>query len=428
MSASGFHLPRVAFLALAAGLLGVGSAGAQLGRDGSDLLDQARRLREVAAQKLEAEVRDTVRQSQSLEPARAIPLLQSALAKVEQDTNMTPERRDALKALVRGRLRALNVDARAPEKPDNVGRPDINRRADEAARAQEQEAIDRALGNIRRLQVQGRYEEADRLARDLARQYPNSPAATAMARIGPAADRAVDLRNLRAERERRFAGVGADIERSATPVVSNVEFPPDWREKSQRRAKQLVKISEKEKAILDALNSPVSVDFPNARFDEVIKALEKATGQTILIDQQSLNEANVTYETPVKLQLKNVTFRTALRKVLSDLGLTYVIKDQTIQVMTPPRAKDLMSVQTYYIGDLLFVAGFTLPPALSQLQMAQTVAQLIDLIQRTVDPPSWQINGGPGSITFFPATMSLVIKQSAEMHFILGSGIGGYAK
>src|SRR5262249_10500087 len=154
----------------------------------------------------------------------------------------------------------------------NVGRPvqEINRRADEAARAQEQEAIDRSLGNIRRLQVQGRYEEANRMARDLARQYPNNPAATAMARIAPAADRAVDLRYLRAERERRFASVGADIDRSAMPAITDVEFPPDWKEKSQRRAKLLVKMTDKEKAILDALNSPVSVDFPNARFDEVI--------------------------------------------------------------------------------------------------------------------------------------------------------------
>jgi hypothetical protein len=212
------------------------------------------------------------------------------------------------------------------------------------------------------------------------------------------------------------------------PVVDDVEFPPDWREKSDRRAKLLVQMTEKEKAIIQALNSPVSVSFKGSRFEEVIKELERVSGQPILLDNPSLQEANVTYETPVTLELKNVTFRTALRKVLADNGLTYIIRDQTIQVMTPIKAREQMTVRSYYIGDLLFVAGFTLPPVFSQLQMAQTVAQLADLIQRTIDPSSWQINGGPGTITFYPPTMSLVIKQSAEMHFILGGGLGGASR
>jgi hypothetical protein len=420
-------LRRAVLCALTAGLLLAGASSAQPSRDGSDLLDQARRLREVAAQKLEGEVRDALRQAQGPDAAKAVPALRQSLALLEQDTALSPDKRESLKQMVRTHLRALGGDERLPE---TSARPvaGANRRADEQARAQEQEAVERGLASIRRLQVQGRYDEAQRLGRDLARQYPNNPAATAVGRISPAIDRAIDLNQLRMERERRFAGAAADVERSATPPAGDMEFPPGWEKKIRERQKLLVKISDREKAILDALNSPVSVDFPNAGFQQVISELEKATGQTILLDKPSLDEANVTYETPVKLQLRKVTFRTALRKVLSDLGLTYVIKDETIQVMTPAKARDTMTAKAYYIGDLLFVAGYPLPPVLNELQMAQTVTQLIDLIQRTVDPFSWQAGGGQGSITFNPATMSLVIKQSAEMHFILGSGIGGYAR
>jgi hypothetical protein len=46
------------------------------------------------------------------------------------------------------------------------------------------------------------------------------------------------------------------------------------------------------------------------------------------------------------------------------------------------------------------------------------------MIQRTVDPASWQNNGGQGTILFNPGTMALIIKQSAEMHLILGGSMG----
>ena len=43
-------------------------------------------------------------------------------------------------------------------------------------------------------------------------------------------------------------------------------------------------------------------------------------------------------------------------------------------------------------------------------------AMLIDLIQSTVDPQSWQANGGAATIAYHPLTRSLVIKQTAEFH------------
>lgn len=419
-------LRATAFFVLAATLAVCGTARGQLSRDG-DLLEQARRLREVAAQRLEADVRDALRQAQSLEPAKAVALLRHTLASVEQDTSLSAERRDALKGMLLVRLRALGADLRTTPAPDTTGRAiqDANRRAEDLARSQEQEQIDRSMATIRSLQSQGRFDEADRMSRDLVRRFPSNLAAQAAARISPAMDRAIDLRNLRDERERRYARVGADVERSAIPAAGDLEVPADFQKRMRERDKLLVKINDKDKALIDALNSPISVEFKPARFQEVITELERVSGQAIVIDRPSLDEANVTYETPVNLQLKRVTFRTALRKVLSDLGLAYIIKDGVIQVMTPIKAREQMTARAYYVGDLMFVAGYILTPGLSQLQMAQNVAQLIDLIQRTIDPSSWQVNGGNGSITFYPATMSLVIKQSAEMHFILGSGLSG---
>ena len=119
---------------------------------------------------------------------------------------------------------------------------------------------------------------------------------------------------------------------------------------------------------------------------------------------------------------KNVTLRTVLRKVLGDLGLAYIIKDGSIQVTTPLRAKETLTVRTYYLGDMALVTDFRLPAVLTQLQAVQNASQIIDAIQSSIDPQSWRANGGTGTILFDPRTLSLVVKQSAEVHFMLGGG------
>ncbi len=43
------------------------------------------------------------------------------------------------------------------------------------------------------------------------------------------------------------------------------------------------------------------------------------------------------------------------------------------------------------------------------------------MIQTTIDPSSWQINNGPGAIYFHFPSMSLVVKQSAEVHGMIAS-------
>ncbi len=63
-------------------------------------------------------------------------------------------------------------------------------------------------------------------------------------------------------------------------------------------------------------------------------------------------------------------------------------------------------------------------PFASPFMALQGAAQIIDLIQNSVEPQSWQVNGGPGTIRFDPLTMSILVKQTAEVHFILAGGLG----
>jgi hypothetical protein len=45
---------------------------------------------------------------------------------------------------------------------------------------------------------------------------------------------------------------------------------------------------------------------------------------------------------------------------------------------------------------------------------------LMNLITQAIEPNYWQPNG-PGTITYFDATKSIIIRASAEMHYQLES-------
>jgi hypothetical protein len=55
-------------------------------------------------------------------------------------------------------------------------------------------------------------------------------------------------------------------------------------------------------------------------------------------------------------------------------------------------------------------------------------ADLVDLIQKTVDPPSWDVNGGPGSIMYFNNLRVLVVRQTGDGQDDVGGLLGGLRK
>jgi general secretion pathway protein D len=40
----------------------------------------------------------------------------------------------------------------------------------------------------------------------------------------------------------------------------------------------------------------------------------------------------------------------------------------------------------------------------------------VELIQRTIAPSTWDVNGGPGTIRYWRPGMALVIRQTSEVH------------
>jgi hypothetical protein len=377
----------VAVLTLAAALVVASPIAA---RQAGDALKDAQERLKVEAQRLEKEVRDAEREATQLgknRPGEAVDVLKAVLAKLEEDTALPKDKRDALK-------RRLTISIRAYE-----GR-----------------AADRVGG--RPIDPSPRYvPPADKRAQETRDRFDQTKAA-----FDRMKNNVVTNKDTRDRFGPAYNKVGMEIEKSARPVSMDVEFPADWVKKSQLREKLSNRLTAKERAIMKALGTVLDVEFPEGTtFQQAIDYLEKRTNLTIILDKQALKEAGVDYSSPVKTKLKATT-RTVLKKLLGEVGLTYVVKNETIFVTTPERAKEMVTTRAYYIGDLAGVVDIRYGPVLGRIQMIQNINQIIVLMYQTIDPQSWKVNNpsAQGTIVFDPVSMRIIVTNNAEVHLMMG--------
>jgi hypothetical protein len=351
----------------------------------------------VAVQKLVNEVNDALSQAKTLEKTdltRAKKLLEATLGKIADAKELVDDQRAGLRQRVQVRLAEVNRQMRA----------------------QEQAADD----NARRT--------ADKAKRDK-QTNPTGPstADTAKKFIGTTQDQIAAAQQLREQRAKGGASVFSSLEVAATPIDGVVEYPKYWAKLTESRKNRFgTRLSEKEVALLKSLNSTMSVDFKGFFLKDVLEYIQEKTGMTIIVDESSLKEANADYNDPVTFKASNITARTVLKKVLADHGLAYILKEGTVQVVTPQRARETMVVRSYPIDDLVGGNPQLYGPFLNRALMLNNVQQLIQTIQNAIDPALWNVNGGPGSITFFEPGRALIIRAPAEMHYMFGgSGLFG---
>jgi hypothetical protein len=408
-----------------------GSAFAQEKSDKEDALDQARKNLEVAAQKTEGEIRTTLLAAEKLaatDPARALDLLKGAKTKLDDATELSESRRATLKRIFADRIRVTEAMIDQAKRDDSEKADQKAKTSGTNAAGAERNAdaddIKRDLSSIRALREQGKTAEADRQAADLAKRYPNNPAAQAAKAITSAADRVAEAKRIQSEKENGFSSAtGRDIDKSASLPKGDIEFPPpdQWARLTKARGQK--KLTEKEQNILKTLDSSIKVDFKDSRLEDVIDYLQTRTGLSIILDKTALDEAGVTNESLVSANFKQgVSVRTLLRVVLNKVNLTYIVKDEAITVLTPERAKNTMVTRTYYLGDLVTYTDARLGPVLTQALLLKTGREIVEMIKGSVDPSSWRENGGEGTIVFDPRTLSIVVKQSSEVHSMLESG------
>jgi len=159
--------------------------------------------------------------------------------------------------------------------------------------------------------------------------------------------------------------------------------------------------------IKEALKSSTELDFKETPLHDVIDYLKSRHNIQILIDRKALSDVGIGTDTPVTISLKGISLRSALRLMLKELALTYIIKDSVLQITTPEEADNNLETKVYPVGDLVLPEGAS--------EDGPDFDSLIELITSTVKPTTWDGVGGPGSIVPFETNLSITVSQTQEM-------------
>ena len=76
-------------------------------------------------------------------------------------------------------------------------------------------------------------------------------------------------------------------------------------------------------------------------------------GIEIQIDHRALEDIGIGSDTPITRNLKGITLRSALRLMLKEMDLTYVVRDEVLQITTPEEAESELTTKVYPVADLV---------------------------------------------------------------------------
>ncbi len=93
-------------------------------------------------------------------------------------------------------------------------------------------------------------------------------------------------------------------------------------------------------AIDAKLNTPISLEFDQTPFQEVMTDLAEVIGTNIILDQ-SASDDSLTPNQQITFRLKNVRLRTALKLLLQEHNATYQLTDGAVKIISLDVANDL---------------------------------------------------------------------------------------
>lgn len=204
------------------------------------------------------------------------------------------------------------------------------------------------------------------------------------------------------------------------------------------------------------------VRFQDTPFEQVMEWLSDLTQLNISVRWQTLKDAGVERDTPISIQARNLRLTQVLWLIMNDAGgsevkLGYRASGNLLVLSTAADLDKEMITKIYDVSDLLIKlpqasrqAAFDVTQGMGQtggtgggggggggmfggqgggMNQNQDYGQnnttgatelqtLVDLIQQTVEPDSWRVNGGPGTIV--PFQNMLIVRATILVHQRLG--------
>jgi len=326
--------------------------------------------RRIIRQVINAEVQNTLGKARSLmstNPDVAAQELKMVLEKVRGTAELNPDARDQFVDAIQSALRE------AARKKVEVER-NRQKQLENAAAAQErllvaenllrrEEKVNQLMQRCNSLMNEGRYREAEESAALEAKKLvPDSP----VPRLAELEARQVgyyeNFMKLRDDRWRGVVDVLYQTEKSHVPFPDEppIVYPDAevWRQLTIRRREKwssvdLANPNQAEKAIREAMKSPTLLDFIETPLSEVVDYLKKYHKIEIQLDKKALDDLGVSSDTPITISLQGVSLRSALRLLLKQHQLTYVIQDEVLLITSPEEAENRLVTKVYPVADLV---------------------------------------------------------------------------
>jgi hypothetical protein len=108
-----------------------------------------------------------------------------------------------------------------------------------------------------------------------------------------------------------------------------------------------------EAVVRKALQKRVDAAFVDTPLSEVAKYLGERAGTEILIDETSLMEEGVATDQPISRELSQMTLGQILHRILRPHGLTWVIRNEKLTIITQVKADEKLATRTWNVGRIV---------------------------------------------------------------------------
>src|SRR5260370_688834 len=197
-----------------------------------------------------------------------------------------------------------------------------------------------------------KYEEALPVAMRASELDPDNAIVTAAVIICKRQARLRLSNDLKSEKEKMVYYAGIDAEREGPPYDPDrpEQFNPKYTDRLKTRS-ALISVtakrkSDKEREIEHRLTAPVNMNFNNTPLREGLNDLRAFHNINIHPDVQALEKESISLERPATIKLEQGSPKSALNLLLHGVDLTYVIRDEVLQITTEAEANGKLETIT----------------------------------------------------------------------------------
>ena len=316
------------------------------------------------------------------------------------------------------------------------------------------------------LMRQRRYPEAQLVAEKAKDLSPNLPQSIIMYEKVKLQRQIAKIEDLKEKKADNALKMLNGVDESFTGSVDDYALPDakTWTQMSKRREAysraDARDRSESELRIEKSLSETISLHFHAVPLTEIIRHIATTHGINIILDTRAIETEGLLADQSVSIDVDNIKLKSALNLLLDQAGgLVYDIENEVLKITNRLDQETKYEPRVYNVADLVVPLGLSTQTGpfdslnqsngygsgfagngLFQVDDDLSIgvggnggrggnrggrrandngvdfSGLIDLITTTVEPGTWDLDGGAGRLDGEENTLSLVIRQTPAVH------------